>query len=288
LGLTHVSAPRKISYGFDFPDLTTDPVVGSRIIGAREKLTDAGFAVPVTDDTGFEMSVRQELLDIEKSHRPCRVIADISSMSRSRIAALLLACWSTRWPSGCDLDIVYFPSSYSTHKHRYEPLEHFGPCHGRFAGWSSDPDLPLALVIGLGTEPKRADGVVEMLEPDILALYMPAGDEQEYFKEIEAENRRVLEVGGEPVMYTLRDPAQTYGSLLATVAQLASRARLVMVPLGPKIFCALSIAVALSVGREVGVWKASAGKRVEQVDVASLGHPVLVRISFSGSLNGTW
>jgi hypothetical protein len=276
-----IPASRKLSCGFNFPDVNVDSVVSRRIVGARHRLAEAGFAVRISSDSEFETIVRQELGELDRQGR-CRVVVDVSSMSRTRIAALLLAVHSIEWMKSCDLDLIYFPGSYVSHKHQYEPLEYFGPCHGRLAGWPADPDLPLALLIGLGTEPRRADGVVEMLEPDILAVYMPVGDEPEYLDELRAENRRVLEVGGEPVLYPLRDTEQTYASLLATAAQLASRARVVMVPLGPKIFCAITIAVALSVGPEVGVWKASAGQRVEPVDVAAAGSPMHLRIRFTG------
>jgi hypothetical protein len=137
----------------------------------------------------------------------------------------------------------------------------------------------LAVLLGLGTEPRRADGVVEMLEPDILALYIPLGDEPEYLAELREENRRILEVGGEPICYSLRDPAAVYASLVATGTRLVERSRLVLVPLGPKQFAALAVAAALSLGPEVGVWKASSGRGVEPVDVQARGEPVVMRLS---------
>jgi len=281
--LEHVglSARRMISYGFDFPTPSTEEPVGRRILAARERLIGAGFTVIVANDTQFDESVRAELQLVSSLGYKTRVLADISSMSRSRIASLLLNCAATASQYGCDLDIVYFPSSFDTHKHTYEPLEYFGPCHGRIAGWPDDPDLPLSLLIGLGTEPRRADGVVEMLEPDILALYVPLGDDDAYLQEIQRENRRVLEVGGQPDMYSLRDPRSTYLALRATSARLSARSRLVIVPLGPKVFCALAIAAAQSIGPQVGVWKASAGKGVQAIDVCAGGNPVIARISYS-------
>ena len=271
------SADRRVSFGFDFPQVEADSDVAARISDARKRLTAAGFSTPIADDRAFERTVKEELQSLEKRRR-CRLAVDISSMSRSRIAAALVACCTEEWPKGCDLDIVYFPGSYASHKHPYEPLEYFGPAHRHISGWPDDPDLPLALLIGLGTEPGRADGVVELLEPDILATFIPIGPEEQYIEEVRKENRRVLEVGGQPVMYDLQDPIAIYGSLLASATRLAGRARLVVLPLGPKVFFAISVIAALKVGPQVGVWKASAGRGVQPVDVKSERSPILVRL----------
>src|SRR5205823_1514111 len=136
------------------------------------------------------------------------------------------------------------------------PLETLGPIHNDVAGWPLEPDLPLALVLALGTEPRRADGLVETLEPDILSVFVPIGDEPDFNAEVHNENRRVLEVGGEPVKYDLRDPISAHGSLLATIERLSQRARVIIVPLGPKIFSALALNAAIAVGAEIGVWRA--------------------------------
>lgn len=277
LELPKIDGARRISFGFNFPDFASEPLAAERILSARTRLADEGYEVPIVDDATFEFVVRKELALLAE-RRPYRLRADVSSMSRSRIASLLLACFENPWLVGCELEIVYYPGSYASHKHQLEPLEFFGPCHGLIAGWPSEPDLPLALLVGLGTEPKRADGVVEMLEPDILAVYLPIGDEPAYLDELRRENRRVLEVGGEPVMYSLRDTTQTYGALLSTASQLVTRARVVIVPLGPKLFSAMAMLVALSIGPEVGVWKASAGRHVQPVDVARHGAPIVLRV----------
>jgi hypothetical protein len=278
LGLVRTTALRKLSCGFDFPASELDSEAGKRVADARARLRTDGFDVPVVDDPGFDALIREEL---GRSVRDgsAHIVADISSMNRARIASLLLACADLE--SGCDLEILYFPGSYETHKHVYEPLEYFGPCHSNIAGWPSDPEMPLSLMVGIGTEPRRADGVIEIVKPDILAVFLPLGDEDNYVLELHKENRRILEVCGQPVTYILRDPSGTYQSLRSTGARLSERSRLVIVPLGPKIFCVIAIAVALSIGPEVGVWKASAGRGVQPVDVQSHGAPILLRIVFN-------
>ena len=275
-----VEGYRRVSIGF----LTAGQDASAEQLDAiqlrRATLRHNGFDTPVVDDVGFEQIVKQELLHAPS--RNCRVIADISSMSRSRIASLFLSCHDVRSEGGCVLDLVYFPATHSSHKHAYEPLEYFGPCHHRLAGWPDDPDLPLSLVVGLGTEPRRADGIVEFLEPDILALCIPLGDEPQYVDEVRRENRRLLEVRGEPRDYPVRDPSAAFVHVSAIATQLAQRSRVVIVPLGPKIFCATSIAAALTIGSHVGVWKASAGSGVAPVDVQAVERPVLARFRFCG------
>lgn len=279
LDLPSLRADRRISPGFEFPSATEDSDSSRRVALARQRLQQAGYETPVVNDEGFEAAVRNELSQLASLSSPT-LVADISSMSRSRISALLIAFYEhTLEDPSCYLDLIYFPASFNSHKHGFEPLESFGPCHARLSGWPADADLPLAVVLGLGTEPKRADGVVEMLEPDILALYLPLGDEAEYINELQNENRRVLSVGGEPIRYSLREPDSLFFSLIATGERLVERSRLVLVPLGPKIFTALSVAAALSIGPEVGVWKASSGRGVGMIDAQVRGDPVVFRVS---------
>ena len=279
LDLLALSADRRISPGFEFPVATEDSEPSRRVAFARQRLQEAGYETPVVNDEAFESVVRHELSQLESASSRT-MVADISSMSRSRISALLIAFseHSVIDPT-CYLDLIYFPASFNSHKHEFEPLESFGPCHAQLSGWPADADLPLAVLLGLGTEPRRADGVVEMLEPDILALYMPVGDEAEYVVELQKENRRVLSVGGQATRYTLRDPGSLFLSLVATGEHLVERSRLVLVPLGPKIFTALSIVAALSIGPEIGVWKASSGRGVGMVDAKASGEPVVFRVA---------
>lgn len=276
LGMTMGDVNRRISFGFDFP--SEDDESFGRISVARDKLMDAGFEVYVLDDEGVERRLRNELAALP-SDRNVRVVADISSMNRGRIASIILACSSASFAL-CDLDLVYFPSSFGSHKHDYEPLESFGPIHNDLAGWPEDPDFPLALIIGLGTEPGRADGVLESLEPSVVSLFESFGGEDGYPEEILKENQRVIGVVGRPTNYPLRDPLQTYLLISAAVDRLSEHSRVVIVPMGPKIFCALTVAVALTHGGDIGVWKASAGRGVNPIDVKEYGPPVITRLKF--------
>jgi hypothetical protein len=285
LDLLSLTVDRSVSAGFEFPHAAEDNETSRRVALARQRLQEAGYHTPVVNDEGFESTVREELSRLASLSKPT-VIVDISSMSRSRISALLIAfAKHLQTTPSCYMDLLYFPASFTSHKHGFEPLESLGPCHPQLSGWPADADLPLALLLGLGTEPRRADGVVEMLEPDILALYLALGDEPEYSAELQEVNRRVLNVGGEPIRYSLRDPSALYLSLVATGERLVERSRLVLVPLGPKLFTALSVAAALSLGPEVGVWKASSGRGVGMVDVQALGKPVVLRVSKAHTSN---
>lgn len=271
-------AVRLISAGFEFPGTGDGTKAGERVSERRALLQSNGYETPVVDDRAFDGLIQAALRDADSGTEPLHVLADISSMNRTRIASTVLACASIS--GSCVLDLLYFPSTFESHKHEYEPLEAFGPVHDLVAGWPVEADLPVALLMSLGTEPRRAEGIVESVEPDILVLFQPTGDEPEFTSEIVTENRRVLEVGGQPVMFDVRDPVRTHGALLATVQRLAERARVVVVPLGPKIFAALATNVAVSVGPEIGVWKASAGRGVEPVDVRTSAQPVVVRLTF--------
>lgn len=279
LDLGVAGADSKLSVGFDLPEVDHGGKVRSKLRSKQQRLKDAGFEVLITDDDGFDNLVQSRIKGLVTEEHP-HVVADISSMNRTRIASLLLACASTQFPGGCDLDLLYFPATFASHKHGYEPLESFSPVHERVAGWPLEPDFPLALVMGLGTEPRRADGIVESMEPDILGVFEPVGDESEFSEDLRKENRRVLEVAGEPIRYDVRDPESLYRQLVSTVERLSQRARVIIVPLGPKLFTAMAINAALKTGPQVGVWKASAGSGVQPIDVHGSRSAVLTSLEF--------
>jgi hypothetical protein len=266
----------RISIGFDFPDVD-DLETSSRISKTERMLQDAGFSTTAASDEEFDQRISSELSGL-RSEDFIRVVADVSCMNRSRISSLVLLC--SQMMQDCDLDVIYFPSTFESHKHEYEPLESLGPVHDDLAGWPMDTDLPLALIVGMGTEPGRAEGIMEFLEPDIISLFEPIGDDEGFSNDIRHENKRVIDVAAPSTKYVIRDPENTYGLLSAAVDRLSSQARLILVPMGPKLFCVLSVVVAISHGVGVGVWRASAGKGIRPVDVKSSGAPVITRIKF--------
>lgn len=287
LGLPPLDCASRLSVGYRFPSRETaaPSAILDRIDRARVALSAAGFQVAILDDDEFDGLVRDSLNRAWSSRPSIRVVVDISSMNRSRIASVVLACGETLATQSCQLDVVYFPSTFASHRHGYEPLSSFGPVHTRLAGWPRDPDLPLALVMTLGTEPRRADGLVELLEPQVLAALLPHGIEGEFDEEIVRTNERVLEVANAPLPINLLDPEETFRTLVHTVESLRHAARVLIVPLGPKLLVPLAVNAALRTGEEVGVWKASAGSRVEPIDVHGADVPVVLRLEFPSSVD---
>jgi hypothetical protein len=281
LALDSSRARTRLSLGFDFPD-ESDVFTARRIAEEEGQLTQSGFTIDRVSDFEFERILQVEFSEGRVSG-VARVVADISCMNRNRIASLILAC-CFELSDGFDLDVIYFPSSFESHKHAYESLESLGPVHNQLSGWSEDTDLPLSLMVGMGTEPGRAEGIMEFLEPDIISLFEPVGDNPGFAEEIRRENKRVIDVASPTSKYLIRDPLSTYGLINATIDRLSTQSRLIIVPMGPKLFCALSITAALAHGVGVGVWKASAGKGIEPVDVKTDAEPVIVRMRFRRTL----
>ena len=175
-------APRRLSLGFDFPDPEGDEENAAfRLLDAHARLRDGNFDVRIVDDVEFEQIVSTEILSLNNGKERPLVTADVSSMNRTRIASLILACASGQMSRGCgSSDLVYFPSTFLSHKHPYEPLEFFRPGHAISPAGPRIRSCQLALIVGLGTEPRRADGIVETVEPDILGIFEPFGDEPSF------------------------------------------------------------------------------------------------------------
>lgn len=271
--------PRLISsVAFGFPD--------SHILSFPRNLKfykGAGYNVSYPEDNEFADSVRACLRDVSRDEPLLRVIVDVSSLTRNRIA-LLCECFTDELPGKTlDVDFVYFIARFQAPTKRERQNAYAGPVTPRFAGWWRYPEFPVAAVIGLGYEENKALGAVEHLQvPESIWTFLPASNEPQYDLELVKANRDLFRrvPSEQRITYNVEDPFETYTMLKQLVSALSETQNVVLLPFGPKLFALLSILVGIQ-GHGAAVWRISAGRHERPRDAFAKSAPIGLRVRFN-------
>ncbi|HEV7428897.1 MAG TPA: hypothetical protein VGQ46_21295 [Thermoanaerobaculia bacterium] len=210
--------------------------------------------------------------------RPLRVAFDISSMTRQWIADIVCAMRDTGVRVSADFlyTIAHFTAPPEP------PLTQYaGPVTPQLAGWD-EPDKPLSLLLGLGYEKDRALGAAELLEPSELYVFSPVSIDIDYERALEAANVDLWGLAPTHThrfTYQISRPFDTFVQLESLAEGLLRRRRVVLLPLGPKIFALCTVLLAASQSA-YGVWRVSAGEHETPVDRKAAGTVVGLRVQF--------
>ncbi len=195
-----------------------------------------------------------------------RLAVDISSMSRERLAKTILAILDETILTVLDdvgiaiqIDWLYAPARFSAAELAEDGPVSVNRAIAGFEGWTDDPTKPAVCILGTGLEGDLALGAIERLEPAETWGFTPKGYDVEYDAEFDRRNAQLLSSFGEGhlVQYAVDQPFATILQLDALVERLRSDYRVVIVPLGPKIFALASLLLA-RVFEDLTIWRLSA------------------------------
>jgi hypothetical protein len=213
-------------------------------------------------------------LDPGRTH--LRICVDISSMTRLRLADTMRALYGD---SGVpvDVDWLYAPARYTRR------LEHVGPVQVNdaipgFEGWG-DPILPLHGVVGVGLEGDLVLGVLDDLEPFDTWIFEPTGFAAEYDERVRRQNETLLRSTPptHQFRYDVRNPFTSFLKVSAVVDELRTNGRVLLLPLGPKIFALICLLLGYSDDRNTTVWRLSALNQGAPVDRVASGEIIGLR-----------
>ncbi|HEX3423354.1 MAG TPA: hypothetical protein VHS33_08145 [Sphingomicrobium sp.] len=211
---------------------------------------------------------------LKRQESPVSVAIDISAMSRTMLASVVLALTQCH-SGGLRLFIHYGPAKFS------RPLETMGmtvaqPIVSELAGWSCRPDFETAAVVGLGFENGLALGALQHVEPTRAWLFEPHGFDRQFVAEVRRANGYIDSVfEARTIPYKIDRPTETRASIGALMRDLRETHRIVFIPFGPKIFSWLCILSALEdPSRESSVWRFSAQENRPPIDFKPSGHSI--------------
>lgn len=188
----------------------------------------------------------------------CSITIDISSFDRSAISSILIAIFRN-WRNVKYVNILYYPQIYVEPDYRLETVKSFGPVSPYLSGSTTSPNRRLCLVFGAGHEFGKAIGAVDTLEPDDVFCFRPHGIDKRYDQSIAKSNLNFdfIENTQNIIDYNLEDPFETYMKLRSLLDTKRRTDSVIVLPLGPKLFAALCIIVALVYHPEIKVWRHS-------------------------------
>ncbi len=261
-------------HGYDINKFFYNNIRGAKFIDARSP--------------GIELELREKLKYFPEKEvgDPIRVLFDISSCSRTLMARILLEIHSNKGPR-IDVSIAYSLAEFYTPPNQEFPSHISEPIIGDLAGWSDDLSKSPCAVIGLGFEPGRAIGCIDYLEIPAARLFLPVGPDPRFIESVKDANSLLIEDVGDNYLfsYDILSPQETYEKLDSLLFGLLERYRPVIIPLGPKIFSAVAIRLALELQPTVCVWRTSSGDLSDPFDVKPSGEITMFKFSVDGCVS---
>jgi hypothetical protein len=234
----------------------------------REWYKAAGYVVEDLTDAEFIDRFKEICARLDSTARAisrkgdsCCVtmLLDISSLTRSRLAAVIDHLWSQTRCCAFSVDFYYTLAQYDPPPQEVLLNSHVGPVTPAFAGWTNDPDRGVAAVVGLGYEEDKALGAVEHVQAVEIWTYIPCSPISQYSTALAKANRTLLEAVSKDhqLSYTVSNPLNLYTELESLIYRLCQHRNVILFPFGPKIFALCSILAACS-HPQAAVWRVSA------------------------------
>ncbi|MEQ1885190.1 MAG: hypothetical protein ABL967_09025 [Bryobacteraceae bacterium] len=238
------------------------------------------FDVAHLADDDYGEWIQGALNRVDTDGNPIKVLVDISSTTRVRMAKLLVALKNfTRVPIAATF--VYSLASFTAPPTERHANSHVGPVTPEFAGWWEEPDRALVAVVGLGYEQDKALGAVEHLQAAEIWTFMPASEVSQFSPALLRANRTLLESvpPHQQMDYRVQDPFDCFAKLESLVYGLSQTKNAVLLPFGPKLFSLASLLVAL-LYPELPVWRVSAEQHEQPVNRKASGFVYGLEVAF--------
>ena len=217
------------------------------------------------------------------------IFVDISSMDRHTMSRVIYQLLRSVGDSETNLYVLYAPAEFRKPPPHQVPVESSGPINALLAGHPRDPRLPTILFLGLGYEVGLALGVVETFEPARVLAFIPRGRDKRFDHEVDRANAPLLADQGyiRRVYYSVQAPANAFLDLKERVLGMREQAKIVLVPLGPKIFSSMGILLGYIYTPDITVWRFSAqidpSTANRRADETIVGYKLEVRPSGAGT-----
>jgi hypothetical protein len=216
-----------------------------------------------------------------------RIAIDISSQSRFRLATMFSVLSNYESLVNLEVDFLYSPSKFYKYTEHNAPILFCEPVLPEYAGWSEHPELPTTACVGMGIEPDKALGAIEFLDAARVWAFRPIGPDTRFASAVDRANRALLNLlpRTNVLDYPVLDPFNTLIDLSGLIQSSISEEKIVLMPLGPKIFSVICFVVANLFYPRVSVWRVSSGKFEPAVNHKAEGEVIGLRVRFMASAN---
>lgn len=193
--------------------------------------------------------VRDAIKEVFKARKKpsLNIVVDISSLTRRLIAEVLVElCFHKS--SIEKVTLFYTPQEFSDPEPNFAKMGALRAITPELTAFDSDPDQPIALMLGLGFEYGLGLGLIDLIEPEQTICFRATGFDLRYDEAVKSANFdfdfSTANLLVQP--YSLTDPLRAYSSMNNIAYGLLASHRIEIVPLGPKIFSAYAVLLALN------------------------------------------
>jgi hypothetical protein len=187
---------------------------------------------------------------------PMRIGFDVSSINRIMLVEIL-----TRLARLCreddKVEVFYCPAAYQEPDWQFPQIERMGPINSTFSIIDTDPSKPLCLIFGAGFEAGISMGMISQLEPRVSFCFWGTGVDNRFDRAVRRANFN-FEFDGfntKAIAYNIRDPKGAFSQLESVVYGLISDYRVIIIPLGPKLFTFLTALIGMTYLGNVAIWR---------------------------------
>ena len=239
-----------------------------------------GFSTEHKSDRDYRLWLKGMLGELSPDGRRANVLVDISSVTRVRLAHILVALRDFS-VTPLSVNFVYSLAAFTTPPLEAQANSHVGPVTPEFAGWWGEPDRSVVTVVGLGYEQDKALGAVEHLQSAEIWTFTPTSEIHEYSPAVYEANRTLLESVPpyHQLGYLVQDPFDCFTKLESLVYGILRTQNPVLIPFGPKLFVLCSMLVGLT-HVEAPVWRVSAEGQEPPVNRKASGFVYGLEVSF--------
>lgn len=157
----------------------------------------------------------------------------------------------------------YTPSIFIEPK-KPKPNRSIAPLPGKYV---VPTDKPKALIVCLGYEQNKAEGIIEHLDPKKYYLFYtkPASDKK-FVNTIESNNQNILqEKGNNIITYPFDDLINLEKELTRLYFYLKDEYSIIIAPLGPKPFSFISMMLSVKYS-DIDIWRVGSGNDINEYD----------------------
>lgn len=207
--------------------------------------------------TSFSEFISETLPTIfKRAKEPLRVCFDISSVNRIMLAETITQLARLCRPND-KIDVVYCPAAYREPDWQFPQIERIGPINSTFSSIESDINKPLCLLLGAGFEAGISMGLISQLEPRLSYCFWGTGIDTRFDRAVRRANFD-FEFGGfntKPISYNIKDPKGAFLQIESAVYGFKKAFRIIIIPMGPKLFTLLATLLGMYYVGDVAVWR---------------------------------
>lgn len=207
--------------------------------------------------SNFETFISETLPTIfaRSETKALKIGFDISSINRIMLTEILMQLARLARVED-EVEVIYCPAAYTEPNWTFPQIERLGPISPAFSA-IGDQTKPLCLMLGAGFETGISMGIVNQLEPRLSYCFWGTGVDARFDRAAHRANFD-FEFGAyntRAISYDITDPKGAFSTIESTVFGLSQTYRIIIIPMGPKIFTFLSVLIGMSYLGEIAIWR---------------------------------